>query len=161
MRAVWISGLAAALLLAALSWLLSPLRPGALALQFAFTPQTFGAVVHSWSPDDLARYRLHLWFDYALLACYGAFGFLLAARTRLFAPLGAAASALGRWALPLAAAFDAVENTLHLWLTAAPRFGVPVPYALAAACATAKWLAIFVFAGIVVVALARTDRRGG
>jgi hypothetical protein len=157
-RAVWISGLAAALLLAGLAWTVAPLRPGALALQLAFTPAAFGAIVHSWSPADLARYRLHLWVDYALLAAYGAFGWLLATRTRLFARRAAAAGRAAGWALPLAAASDAAENTLHLWLTEAPRFGVPAVYAIAASCATAKWLLIVAFALAVAVALAKAPR---
>lgn len=157
MRAVWLSGGAALVLFAGLARYLAPLHPSALALQLAFTPAAFGAIVHSWSAADLARYRAHLPWDYGLLVCYGAFGWLCATRTGVFAalPLRPALATIGRWALPAAAVFDAAENTLHLWLTAAPRFGVPQLYAIAATCASAKWLGIVAFALLAVLALAR------
>ena len=58
--------------------------------------------------------------------------------------------------LDVAAAFDAVENGLHAWLTAAPRFGVPSLYAASAGAAGLKWLLLLAFALLVVAALART-----
>lgn len=146
MPGVWASGIAAALLFAGLSWWLAPLEPGALALQFAFTPRAFGTVVHQWSVADLARYRAHLPVDMLLLIAYAVFGHRLATRTTLFDGRGAGLRRLARWLLPLAAAFDALENALHAWLTGAPRFGVPAAYALAAGAATAKWLLITGFA---------------
>ena len=156
MRAVRASGLVALALFAALAAWLAPLEPGALALQFAATPRAFGEVVHRWSAQDLQRYRAYLPLDAVLLLAYGAFGFLLATRTALFAPLGERARAAAGWAMPAAAAFDAVENGLHAWLTAAPRFGVPSLYAASAGAAGLKWLLLLAFALLVVAALART-----
>lgn len=156
MRAVWLSGAAALLLFAALAAYLAPLRPGVLELQFAFTPATFGAIVHSWSAADLARYRAHFGFDFVLLTLYGAFGWLCATRAPVLAALSSPwLRAIARWALPAAAAFDASENVLHLWLTAAPRFGVPHLYAIAAGCAALKWTGILGFALLAAFALAR------
>jgi hypothetical protein len=148
MGGVWASGSAAAALLAGLAWWLAPLEPGVLALQFAFTPRAFGAVVHQWSAADLARYRAHLPVDMLLLLAYAVFGHRLATRTALFAGhgVGRGRHRLARWLLPLAAAFDALENALHAWLTAAPRFGVPALYALSASASLAKWLLITGFA---------------
>jgi len=74
MRTVWTSGLLALALLAGLAWYLSPLEPGVVALQFAFTPRAFGEIIHFWSPEDLLRYRRHLPVDFLLLAAYGSFG---------------------------------------------------------------------------------------
>lgn len=139
MTLVWFFGVAAALVFAGLTWMLAPLDPGVLALQFAYTPQAFANVIHTWSPEQLALYRAHLPFDFVLLGCYGAFGYLLTARSGVFAAWHRAARAAARWALPAAAAFDAAENVLHAWLTAAPRFGVTLPYAASALCSALKW----------------------
>jgi hypothetical protein len=152
-RALWFSGLAAALLLCALGWYLSPLKPGILALQLAFTPRAFGAVVHAWPPEHLALYRSHLPVDGLLLLAYGTWGYLFATRGRLLASAGAGLRRAATWALPAAAACDAVEDVLHWWLTAEPRFGMPLPHALAATAASCKWLLILVFLGLVVYAL--------
>lgn len=152
-RSIWLAGIAVLLLGAGILWYLAPLKPGVLVLQFAFTPRAFGAVIHFWSADQLARFRTHLLADYALLGSYGLFGYLLAARTRLFAVLGSAGRCWAKWALPVAACVDAAENTLQLWLTAAPRFGVELPYLLAAGCASIKWLVLLAYALTVVCAL--------
>ena len=155
MKAVWSLGVAAAVFFAAISWMLAPLDPGVLALQFAATPQAFARVVHAWSAEQLALYRLHLPLDFVLLACYGAFGYLLAVRASLFSAWRPAPRAALRWALPVAAAFDAAENALHAWLTAAPRFDMPLPYAASALCSALKWLLLVGFAITVAVALVR------
>ncbi len=157
-KLVWFFGFAAAVLFAGLAWMLAPLDPGVLTLQFAFTPQAFANVIHGWSPEQLALYRAHLPFDFILLGCYGAFGYLLAARSAIFVAWRPAVRTAARWALPAAAAFDAVENVLHGWLTAAPRFGVTLPYAASALCSTLKWALLCGFALAVVLALAQTRR---
>ena len=159
MRAVWLSGSLAAVLCAGLAWLLAPLEPGVLALQFAFTPRAFAGIVHAWPPEHLALYRAHLPVDCLLLAAYGSFGWLLATRSAVFAPCRAGLRRLAAGVLPLAACFDAVENGLHGWLTAAPRFGLPALYMLAASAATLKWLLLLGFAALVVHALL-VDRGG-
>lgn len=154
-RAVWATGVGAVILFAGLAAWLAPLEPGALALQFAATPRAFGEIVHLWSPQDLQRYRAHLAPDMLLLLTYGAFGYLLATRTRLFAPLAAGARAAARWLMPAAALADAAENALHAWLTAAPRFDVPHLYAISAGAAALKWTLLVAFATLVVLALLR------
>lgn len=153
MRLLWFSGLAAALLLGGLGWYLSPLEPGVLALQLAFTPRAFGSVVHAWPVEHLARYRAHLPVDGLLLLAYGTWGYRFASRGGLLAGAGAAVRRAAAWALPAAAAFDAVEDVLHWWLTAEPRFGVPLPYALAATAASCKWLLILVFLVLIIYEL--------
>lgn len=159
-RSVWLTGIAVLLLGAGILWYLAPVKPGVLALQFAFTPRAFGEVIHFWSADQLARFRTHLLADYMFLCSYGLFGYLLAARTELFAVFGSSGRCWARWALPIAACFDATENALQLWLTAVPRFGVELPYLLAAGCASTKWLLLFVHALTVVYALGRSILSG-
>ena len=159
MCAVRFSGCLAAALFAGLAWYLSPLDPGVLALQFAFSPRAFGSVVHAWPAEHLARYRAHLPVDLLLIAAYAGFGYLLATRTRLFASRAAVLRRAAPWALPLAALFDVVENGLHWWLTAAPRFGMPAVYATAAAASTMKWLLLLGFSSLAAYAmLAETER---
>lgn len=136
---LWLTGGLAVALFAGIALYLAPLKPGVLALQLAFSPRTFGEIVHWWPPEHLARYRAHFPADFALLLCYGAFGWLLATRTGLFAGRSPAWRAWATWAMPLAAVGDAVENLFHLWLTEAPRFGVAWVYAVAALAASIKW----------------------
>lgn len=154
-RAVWASASVTVVLFVGLSWYLAPLNPGVLALQFAFTPRTFGVIIHLWPAEHLARYRSHLPLDSLLLVAYGSFGYLLATRTKLFATTGPVIRSSATWMLPLAAACDATENALHWWLTEVPRFGVPVPYAAAATAATLKWALVFGFAMLTAYALLR------
>lgn len=158
MKLVWFFGVAAVVMFAGLAWMLAPLDPGVLTLQFAFTPQAFASVIHGWSPEQLALYRAHLPFDFILLGCYGAFGYLLAARSTLFVSWRPAARTAVRWILPAAAAFDAAENVLHAWLTAMPRFGMTLPYVASALCSTLKWALLCGFALAVARALAQTRR---
>lgn len=157
MRTVWASGVVAAALFIGLSLYLAPLRPGAIALQFAWQPQTFGAIVHLWSPEDLVRYRNHLVIDSVLLLAYATFGWLLATRSGVFLSLAPAARLFARLCLPLAALFDAAENAFHWWLTEVPRFDTPSTYVLSTTCSTLKWILLIGFGALVLYALARAE----
>lgn len=156
MRPLWLSGLAALLLFLGIAWTLAPLQPGILVLQFAFTPASFAAVIHNWPAAHLALFRAHFAADYALLVCYGAFGYLCSTRTTVFASLTVPWQSAARWALPLAAAFDATEIALQLWLTEAPRFGHQVLYFATASCALAKWLLLIAFGALALISSARS-----
>lgn len=153
--AVWLTGVAALTLLAGIVLYLSPLQPGPLALQFAFTAKSFGAVIHAWPEAHLLRYRAHLPYDFLLLACYGAFGYLFASRSAVFAAQPSRYRVFAMWLLPVAAAFDATENVLQWWLTAAPRFGIGWVYAISAVCSTVKWLLLFAYGLAVLYAVHR------
>ena len=74
MRAVWVSGVLAAALFIGVFVYLLPLKPGVIALQFAWQPQTFGGIIHLWSEADLARYRSHLPVDFIVLLAYAEIG---------------------------------------------------------------------------------------
>jgi hypothetical protein len=151
----------ALLLFAGIAWYLAPLEPSVLALQFQFTPKSYGYVIHAWTDSDLQRYRAHFAADYLLLAAYGALGWLFATRSASFRALPSSLRRSARWWLPVAAACDAVENALQLWLTAVPRFDVPLAYAVSAACSVAKWALLFAFAALALWALARMDDPSG
>jgi hypothetical protein len=155
MRTVWILGALALLLVVGLAMFLAPLEPGVVALQLTFSPRAFAEVVHRWSPQDLARYRRHLLLDFALLAAYGSFGFLLVRRARWFEGGSTRTRAIAAGLLPGAAVCDAAENLLHGWLTEVPRFGVPAAYPIAGSLALIKWLLIIGFGVLVARAVLR------
>ena len=144
--ALWGSGLTALALLLGLGVFLAPLQPNIVALQLSFSPSAFGAIVHAWGDTSLARYRAHLPWDYLLLLNYGLFGWLLGARTAVFAPYPMRARRVAAWLMPLASAFDAMENALHGWLTEAPRFGLELVYAASGTVSLLKWLLLMAFA---------------
>lgn len=151
--ALWGSGLAALALLLGLGIFLAPLEPNIVALQLSFSPSAFGAIVHAWGEGGLARYRTHLPWDYLLLLNYGLFGWLLATRTAVLAPYPTWARRMAAWLMPLASAFDAIENALHGWLTQAPRFGLEPIYAASGTVSLLKWLLLMAFAVAVAHAL--------
>ena len=157
MRAVWASGVLAVALFIGVLCYLSPLRPGVIALQFAWQPQTFGGIIHLWSEADLARYRSHLPVDFIVLLAYAAFGWLLATRTAVFTPLASATRLAARLWLPLAAVFDAAENAFHWWLTEVPRFDTPATYLMSTTCSAFKWGLLIGFGALVLYALARSE----
>jgi hypothetical protein len=156
MGAVWFSGGTALALFTGLAWYLAPLHPSIVVLQLAFDAQSFGGIVHAWSPEQLQRYRLHLWIDFALMVSYAAFGCLLVMRSQVFSQAGARWRTAIALLLPLAAVFDVLENIFHLWLTEVPRFGVRWIYPFAATCSSLKWLLFIVFGLCVAIALTRT-----
>lgn len=156
-RGVRASGVLAAALFIGVFVYLLPLKPGVIALQFAWHPQTFGGIIHLWSEADLARYRSHLPVDFVVLLAYAAFGWLLATRTTLFLPLAPAVRLFARLCLPLAAVFDAVENAFHWWLTAIPRFDAAPTYLMSTTCSAFKWGLLIGFGALVLYALARSE----
>ena len=153
--ALWASGVFAASMWLVMAWQLRVLTPGPIALQLTWDPQTFGRIIHLWSPEDLALYRRFLLVDYGVLLAYGVFGWLLATRTRLFASLSSRLQRLACLCLPLAAALDALENAFHAWLTEMPRFDADIIYQLSALCAVLKWGLILGFGMLLMWAIAR------
>ena len=152
--ALWVSGVLAASMWLVMAWQLRVLTPGPVALQLTWDAETFGRIIHLWSPEDLALYRRFLLVDYAVLLAYGVFGWLLATRTRLFASLSSRLQRLARLCLPLAAALDALENAFHGWLTEMPRFDADLIYQLSALCAALKWGLILGFGVLLMWAIA-------
>lgn len=143
----WSLGIAAAALFLAISVQLAPLQPSVVALQAAATETAFRDILAQWQPAGVQRYRAHFPADFALLVLYGVFGFRVG-RHALAAPGVARPWArVLMLALPLAAGADAVENALHLVLTAGASSGPAELYPLAAAAAAVKWLAIVAFGG--------------
>ena len=117
MRAVWFFGLLSLLLLLGLTVFLLPLQPTIVALQLAFSPASFQAVLRAWQPQGVALFRAHLLPDTVFLLCYGVFGYLLATRTTVFCRFDARLQRALPWLMPVAAGADAFENILHWILT--------------------------------------------
>lgn len=154
-RAAWILGLTSLALLAALGAYLSPLQPSILALQFTFNPQAFYAILETWKPEGVLRYRSHLPIDFGLLLCYGAFGYVLARKTAIFTKFSSATQALLPWVMPLAALSDGVEDSLHWRFTSAAQQLESSLYLVAGISATLKLALLGVFLVSVLVALAK------
>lgn len=144
--------LLAALSQAHLLWLVAPLSPNILAMQLAPDSATYWAIRDAWGPGGLALYRQHFNWDLAHPLIYGAFGYLLAARTPI-APGTAWWQRATRGMLPLAAALDLLENATHLHLLTLPAQTVTPWVAVATALAASKWLLVLLFT---LAVLART-----
>lgn len=145
MRTVWFFGLSAAALFAGIAIYLLPLEPSVASLQFTFSESAFMAVLHSWQADGIARFRAHFVADYAMLVCYGAFGYTFARRTLLFGSSSHGRKRLLSWLLPLAALMDAIENALHLYLISAASHATVALFPAAGVVATLKWLLLGAF----------------
>lgn len=147
MKAVWFFGLASLGLLIGLGVYLAPLQPPLLALQFTFSQPAFEAVTAQWGPQGVALFRSHLVPDFALMACYALYGVATVRCTRLF-QMRFVPSVMWYGMMPLAALADALENSLHLALTAPQAQGAAWWYAAAGACASLKFGLIAVFLGM-------------
>lgn len=153
-RAAWILGLTSLALLAALGAYLAPLTPHMLALQFTFDSASFQAILEAWKPEGVLRYRAHLPIDFGLLLCYGALGYVLASQTAVFAKMSPTARTLMRWAMPLAAFFDVIEDSLHWRFTSGVQQAESSLYLVAGISSVLKFALLLVF--LVGVLRART-----
>jgi hypothetical protein len=126
-----------------ISFYLLPLEPNLLALQFSFTQADFQTVLAQWQGDELRRFKLHFIADFALLACYGLWGYRWV-RASAWLHNANWRSTLA-WLLPLAALSDALENLLQLFLLEQSR-AISWLYPLAGTAALLKWLLLTAFA---------------
>ncbi len=126
--------------------MLAPLDPGILALQFAFTPQAYWRIIDLWGASGLAIYRAHFAYDNFHPFFYGAFGYLLIARTRVFDASRLRCAAL--LALPLAGLFDLSENAAQIFLLGQPHGIESIMIPLSATCSLLKWGLVLGFAAM-------------
>lgn len=126
-----------------LTVMLAPLDPGILAIQFAFTPQAYWHIIDLWGASGLGLYRAHFAFDNIHPFVYGAFGYLLIARTRLFdgSRLRRAAMLL----LPIAGLFDLAENAAQIYLLGQAHGLDSIVIAVSATCSLIKWSLVVAF----------------
>lgn len=148
-------GALTALLFLAMAIYTWPLRPGIPCLQLTYSAAAFQSIVAQWGTDGLARFRGHFAIDFPFLVGYGWLGYLLATATSLFATLPRPAQSFLRWALPAAAATDALENLLHLYLSGGNPSSPTALYFAAGSVATVKWLLIAAFLAGTIFALAK------
>jgi hypothetical protein len=137
----------AAALLTITNWRLRKLRPWHLSAQFAFTRKRFHAITDKWAEDgQLSLYRHFLRIDYITLLAYAGFGALWVTSSSSFGELSAERRYALAALLPLAAAADAIENTLQLWFTSrGTSTESAFAYALAGVASCAKFLLIGAF----------------
>ncbi len=142
--------LSALLLLAShahLMFMLAPLDPDILAIQFAFSPQAYWWIIELWGASGLALYRAHFAWDNFHPFVYGAFGYLMIARTRWFD--GRRLRRVAMLLLPVAGLFDLVENALQIFLLGQSHGVDSVLIPLSATCSLLKWGLIVMFAIVV------------
>lgn len=121
---------------------LAPLDPCILKLQFAFDEETFRDILTQWQTEGIARYQSHIPADFLFLFLYGLAGYWFG---RECSGKEREPALLLTWSLPLAAMADAVEDVLHLILTAENTTAMPELYFLSGSAASFKWLGIAIF----------------
>ena len=131
-------GIATILLFLAMAIHAFPLDPAVPAIQFTYSEASFRAVLEQWQPDGIRRFRTHFFIDFPFLVTYAVFGYLLGAHLSASGRSPAGWWQLLPWLLPGAAAMDAVENLLHLYLVGGT--SVPSFYLVAGVVATVKWM---------------------
>lgn len=140
-------GLLAVSLMAGMGFYLRRLRPSLFRVQLTFSEVEFRRIVGGWTPEDRTRFAAHFAADYIFLLVYAVLGYTLG---RYLLPSGATEPgfvlSLLPWLLPLAAAFDCVENLLHQRFIAAPAGELPaVWFRVAGIAAAIKWGLVGIF----------------
>ncbi len=157
-KSIAILSVVCVVLLTGMGLYLLPLQPNMVALQIlVFTPADFHSILNAWGPQGVQRFRNHLPVDGFFLLCYGALGYLLVVQTGLFSQWRRAARTAVSLMLPVAAAFDAVENLLQWYLSALQTPTDPLWYALSGTASMLKWLLIVLF--LASCTLARLHRK--
>lgn len=151
--AIGLASVSCVILAIALGVVLRPFDPAQiLHIQFTYSAPEFESVYRSWSELQRHRFDQHFAIDYAFLVSYGLLGYLLA--------MHYASPNVGRplpfWSVcvpPAAAICDAMEDVLQQGLIDALSKGGAVDWLAlcAGACATAKWLLVGLFLGLVAV----------
>ena len=114
------------------------LRPIATSVQFVFSADAFHQIIHAWREQDLLNVFInHFYVDYVFLLMYAVIGYQV---TRTYA----------KWLLPAAALFDALENSMQLYLINDNTQAISLLYALSGCFSAAKWLLIVLFVVIFV-----------
>ena len=122
-----------------------PLKPDVLAFQLTFSATSFWSIVDAWGPSGVALYQAHMPFDMLHPLTYGALGVLIVNRTPLFVPFSPAICRFSCLVLPVAGAFDLVENSCHLYLLAQGHTAGAWVILLSGSCATIKWTLVGLF----------------
>lgn len=159
MRKILLLAAVSALLFVAMAHYTSPLVPSIPVLQLTFTETAFRTILDHWQAAGVARFKTHFFFDFPLLVCYGLLGYRVSTRTSLFRAFPPAAKTPIALAIPVAAAADAVENLLHLYLLYGTEPFAPVVYFAAGTVASLKWLLIAAYLGCAGYAWWKKSRR--
>lgn len=145
MRAIFFLSVLAALLFTAMAVFTSSIKPSIPELQLTFSESGFSEIAQIWSDADLEKFKQHFLIDFPFLLCYGALGYQIATRSRVFSGMATASRKFLALALPMAAMADAVENLFHLafisGITSPPEYA----YFLSGLAASIKWLLIATF----------------
>ena len=141
-----------AALFAAMVMFTASLHPSIPALQLTFTETAFRTIIDAWKPIGVERFKAHFAIDFPFLFFYGALGYLMATRTKIFSRWPLKTQTLLAYCMPFAAGADVIENFLH-WVLVSGTGHFPAPlYFLAGAAASIKWLLDIIFVASVVYA---------
>lgn len=130
------------------AWLASlvhALRPNLLALQLTFSAERYWEILGLWGDAGRAAYHRHFAFDFAHIAVFSFFGYVVARHGGLFAADERRVENRVAAILPLAGLFDLGENLLQLGLLNGPPGGGSAEVLLSALCSTIKWALAVVF----------------
>lgn len=116
------------------------LKPNLVWFQLTLSAKRYFEIVNGWSPEDLQRYRAHFAPDMLHPLIYGLLGWVAVRTSPVYASLSPRAFRLWQWVLPLAAAFDYLENACQLRLLAVPQGTEDWLVPLSGACSAIKWL---------------------
>lgn len=170
-RALWVSGVAAAALLAVLAMLDGRMQdaggPGIVPFELAGSSERAAEILAEWGEKGQDAARLSLWLDFPYLVAWGAFLALAVASVRDraaergWARFARAGAVVVGFAIA-AAACDAVED-VNLLLTLEGHGGSAAPV-IATGFAIAKFAlmaiaAIYLASGLVAMGVARARRR--
>ncbi|HQC81475.1 MAG TPA: hypothetical protein PLS67_13320 [Accumulibacter sp.] len=135
--------------------LLASLHPSIFMLQLSFTAESFWHIIEQWGTPGVAIYRAHFVFDNIHPFIYGVFGYLMVAKTPLFAGMPPVVHRTALLTLPIAGLCDLLENAAHNYLLALPH-GTDSPIIpLSAVCSSIKWGLATAFALAFIVRLAQ------
>tara|TARA_R110001583_G_scaffold100991_1_gene247303 strand:+ start:2517 stop:3032 length:516 start_codon:yes stop_codon:yes gene_type:complete len=150
----WVGFLAiiATLLFAAMAIYTSPLEPSIPEIQLTFTASAFNAILAEWKPAGVHLFKVHFLIDYPFLVSYGALGYLISIKTRLFTGVAPLVRTLHAISLPVAAVADATENALHLFFLFKAGPVAQSLYFVAGTVVSIKWLLIVTFVGSAIYA---------
>ena len=150
------TGVGALLMFAAMQVVLRDLSPNVVVLQLCFTPEAFRQVLNAWQQSGIDAYRHHFPYDFAFLAFYGSFGYVLGSNSNVAPGISARLMGYLKWALPVAAGFDVCENMAHLVMLSSDASITPGFVAMSGVFSLLKWfLAVGFVAVIGVSRLAR------
>lgn len=123
-----------------LARIIGPLDPSFMQMQFAFSPTRYAEILAAWGPQGIERYRSHFLFDLFHPLLFAALGWVAVQTSPVFEGLSLRRKRTLTGMLPMAAAFDYIENVCQLKLLSVPPGSADWMIPTSASCASIKWV---------------------